>query len=154
MTTGTWGPVSAYQNYGPTYNGYYVRNIQRALKGAGIPVVIDGIYGPGTQAGVSTFQAKKSLTVDGIVGPQTWGSMDALLRYLTKFMYSWYVCTAPIPTSTTTLPATCAVIPNASTNTYTPAAGDVGKFVSVVVTGTKAGVVNKQLVASTTAVVP
>ena len=154
VTTGTWGPVSAYQNYGPTYNGYYVRNIQRALKGAGISVVIDGIYGPGTQAGVSTFQAKKSLTVDGIVGPQTWGSMDALLKYLTKFMYSWYVCTAPIPTSTTTIPATCAVIPNASTNTYTPAAGDVGKFVSVVVTGTKAGVVNKQLVASTTAVVP
>jgi murein L,D-transpeptidase YcbB/YkuD len=146
--------VSAYLNYGPTYNGYYVRNIQRALKGAGIPVVIDGIYGPGTQAGVSTFQAKKLLTVDGIVGPQTWGALDSVLKRMTQFLYSWYVCTEAIPTSTTTIPATCVVIPIASSNTYSPVAGDVGKFVSVVVTGTKAGVVTRQLLASTTAVAP
>jgi peptidoglycan hydrolase-like protein with peptidoglycan-binding domain len=153
-TTGTWSPVSVYQNYGPTYNGYFVRNIQRALKGTGIAVVIDGIYGPGTQEGVRSFQTKKFLSVDGIVGPQTWGAMDAVLANLTKFKYAWYSCTASITTATSSVPSTCTAIPSATTSTYTPVAGDVGKFVSVLVTGTKAGTVTKQLVTTTTAVSP
>jgi len=153
-TTGTWSPVSVYQNYGPTYNGYFVRNIQRALKGAGIAVVIDGIYGPGTREGVRTFQSKKSLSVDGIVGPQTWAAMDAVLTNLSKFKYAWYSCTASVPSSTSSVPSTCTAIPNETRSSYTPVAGDVGKFVSVMVTGTKAGTVTKQLVTTTTAVAP
>lgn len=146
--------MSVYQNYGPVYNGYYVRNIQRALKGAGIAVVIDGIYGPGTQEAVRTFQSKKSLSVDGVVGPQTWAAMDKVLSNLSKFKYAWYSCTAGVTTSTSSVPSTCTAIPNATRNTYTPVAGDAGKFVSVMVTGTRAGTVTKQLVASTTAVTP
>lgn len=153
-TTGTWTPVSPYQDFGPTYNGYFVRNIQTALKGAGIAVTVDGIYGSGTAAAVSTFQSKKGLTVDGIVGPQTWNAMVTVLTNMTKFSYRWYSCSAPVATATSTIPATCSAIAGASAKTYRPVATDVGKFVTVMVTGTKAGTVTKQLVASTTAVAP
>jgi hypothetical protein len=153
-TTGTWSPVSANQDYGPTFNGYFVRNIQVALKGSGIPVTIDGIYGAGTKAAVSTFQSKKSLTVDGIVGPQTWGALSDVLTSMNKFKFAWYACTSAITASTSTIPSTCSPISGATAKTYRPVAGDLGKFVTVAVTGTKAGTVTKQLVAVTTAVVP
>ncbi len=153
-TTGTWTPVSPYQDFGPTYNGYFVRNIQTALKGAGIAVTVDGIYGSGTATAVRTFQSKKSLTVDGIVGPQTWNSMVTVLTNMTKFTYKWYSCSSPVVSATSTVPGTCSAITGASAKTYRPVAADVGKFVTVMVTGTKAGAIAKQLVSSTTAVAP
>lgn len=153
-TTGTWTPVSANQDFGPTFNGYYVRNIQVALKGSGIPVTVDGIYGTGTKAAVRTFQSKRSLAVDGIVGPQTWGAMTGVLASMNKFTFTWYSCTSAVSISTSTIPSTCSRIQGATSKTYRPVAGDVGKFVTVAVTGTKAGTVTKQLVTTTTAVAP
>jgi len=53
------------------------RNKKRSRKGAGI----DGIFGSGTKAAVMKFQDSESintgnkLTVDGIVGPATWGAL-------------------------------------------------------------------------------
>jgi peptidoglycan hydrolase-like protein with peptidoglycan-binding domain len=38
---------------------------------------VDGIFGPKTEAAVRAFQSNENLTVDGIVGKQTW---TALLR--------------------------------------------------------------------------
>jgi hypothetical protein len=38
---------------------------------------IDGIFGPGSTAAVKLFQAAKSLTRDGIVGPKTWSRLVA-----------------------------------------------------------------------------
>jgi peptidoglycan hydrolase-like protein with peptidoglycan-binding domain len=38
---------------------------------------IDGNFGPVTQGAVKGFQAGESLTVDGIVGPQTWSKLPA-----------------------------------------------------------------------------
>jgi hypothetical protein len=52
------------------------------------------------------------------------------------------------------VPSTCTAIPKKTRSSYTPVDGDVGKFVSVMVTGTKAGTVTKQLVTTTTAVAP
>jgi peptidoglycan hydrolase-like protein with peptidoglycan-binding domain len=36
---------------------------------------IDGIFGPVTKAAVEQFQSDEHLTVDGIVGPATWGAL-------------------------------------------------------------------------------
>lgn len=56
--------------------GADVTRIQRELKAAGInPGPIDGDFGPLTKAAVVAYQKKYRLTVDGIVGPQTWGKM-------------------------------------------------------------------------------
>jgi peptidoglycan hydrolase-like protein with peptidoglycan-binding domain len=38
---------------------------------------IDGVFGPKTKDSVKSFQEGEGLTVDGIVGPATWGAMPA-----------------------------------------------------------------------------
>jgi N-acetylmuramoyl-L-alanine amidase len=47
-----------------------VRFLQRKLS-----VDADGIFGPITEEAVRRFQAGKGLTVDGIVGRQTWAAL-------------------------------------------------------------------------------
>src|SRR5262249_38940660 len=39
----------------------------------------DGIFGPETVAAVKCFQRHNGLTVDGVVGPQTWTKMHGSL---------------------------------------------------------------------------
>ena len=51
--------------------GEMVLQIQKALAGAGLKVIQDGIYGVITEEAVREFQKKKGITVDGIVGPKT-----------------------------------------------------------------------------------
>lgn len=48
-----------------------VRQIQKALAGAGLRVIVDGKFGPITEEAVKEFQKQKGLAVDGIVGPAT-----------------------------------------------------------------------------------
>lgn len=55
----------------PRMEGSDVVKLQEALKKAGITVGADGEFGPGTDKAVKEFQAKKTLTADGIVGPKT-----------------------------------------------------------------------------------
>lgn len=52
-------------------------NTWRAITpGVTLPgLVVDGDFGSKTEAMVIAFQKKKGLTVDGIVGPQTWGAL-------------------------------------------------------------------------------
>jgi lysozyme len=40
-------------------------------------LVADGNFGPKTLVAVKTFQSQHHLTADGIVGPQTWGALEA-----------------------------------------------------------------------------
>ena len=44
---------------------------------AKVGVAQDGAWGPITQGAVLAFQHSHNLTADGIVGPQTWGAMNA-----------------------------------------------------------------------------
>ena len=51
--------------------GEMVRQIQKALAGAGLKVIQDGIFGPITEEAVKAFQRMKGMKVDGVVGPAT-----------------------------------------------------------------------------------
>ena len=75
------GPVTSAQ---PTLargaTGAAVEDLQRRLNAwmtntqpAGLaPLEVDGIFGPRTEAAVRAFQQAQGLSVDGVVGPQTW----------------------------------------------------------------------------------
>ena len=52
-------------------HGEIVKQIQRALAGAGYGVIPDGIYGKLTEDAVRAYQSKNGLKPDGIVGPAT-----------------------------------------------------------------------------------
>ena len=51
--------------------GAAVRTLQQRLGG----LVVDGIFGPRTEARVRAFQQRNGLVVDGIVGPRTWAAL-------------------------------------------------------------------------------
>jgi hypothetical protein len=59
-------PVLSMGDRGPE-----VRKVQEKLNEHGAGLVIDGIFGRGTQAAVMAFQAANGLVVDGIVGRKT-----------------------------------------------------------------------------------
>ena len=52
--------------------GEFVKRLQQLCQ---LPVV-DGFFGPKTEAGVREFQRSHSLVPDGIVGPKTWAALD------------------------------------------------------------------------------
>ncbi len=56
--------------------GEEVREIQRRLAAAGLySGNVDGVYGGGTQAGVTVFQRAHALQADGRAGPATWQAL-------------------------------------------------------------------------------
>ena len=57
-----------------------VRTLQYLLRARGHTVVVDGIFGPATEAAVRAFQQEKHLAVDGIVGPNTWSALIVTVR--------------------------------------------------------------------------
>ena len=79
----TWSHLPAYREASPRLqtgsNGPGVAWLQQVLAGAAIAPdwtvytgPIDGIFGPLTDASVRSLQGVKGVTVDGIVGDQTW----------------------------------------------------------------------------------
>lgn len=52
--------------------GNFVRRVQKA-----VGAYVDGSFGAKTEEAVKAFQKKHNLTVDGVVGPQTWNAIVA-----------------------------------------------------------------------------
>lgn len=79
----TWAKLPAYKEASPTLSsgdtGPVVAWLQQALKGQDVVIeftpyagVIDGIFGPLTEAAVRALQSWSGATADGIVGDNTW----------------------------------------------------------------------------------
>jgi len=60
--------------------GHPVRTLQHLLRGRGESVSVDGSFGPRTEAAVRAVQQARRLSVDGIVGPQTWQALTQQVR--------------------------------------------------------------------------
>jgi peptidoglycan hydrolase-like protein with peptidoglycan-binding domain len=57
-------------------SGDAVFRLQRALRRTpNLSLVLDGVFGPATEAAVRDFQEGAGLVVDGIVGPLTWAAL-------------------------------------------------------------------------------
>lgn len=57
--------------------GWPVRVVQGLLVAGGIPVVVDGDFGPATDRAVRHYQSAHGLGIDGVVGPNTYGKLLA-----------------------------------------------------------------------------
>jgi putative chitinase len=56
--------------------GDAVVQLQVLLRKLGFMLAVDGDFGPGTEVAVARFQHDRSLTVDGLVGPETWVALE------------------------------------------------------------------------------
>jgi peptidoglycan hydrolase-like protein with peptidoglycan-binding domain len=52
-----------------------IKTLQYLLRTRGQNVVVDGVFGPQTEAAVKAFQSSQGRTADGIVGPKTWTAL-------------------------------------------------------------------------------
>ena len=77
--------------YRPGDQGAEILDIQHRLIGAGEivdPTELIGRYGASTESAVRSFQARRSLPVDGLVGPDTWAQLvEAGLRLGDRTLY-------------------------------------------------------------------
>jgi peptidoglycan hydrolase-like protein with peptidoglycan-binding domain len=74
--TTTTPPPLHVDYFGPAYGHNYtvadVATWQRQMVARGWSLDVDSVYGPASQRICEQFQQEKHLTVDGLVGPQTW----------------------------------------------------------------------------------
>lgn len=73
-----FAPYTAYATLGFHARGDLVVWAQEHLVSAGQRLAVDGSFGRATLKAVKSFQASHGLTVDGLIGQETW---NALLRY-------------------------------------------------------------------------
>ena len=67
----------AYSTISYGSSGSDVKKLQETLNNHGYNLVVDGQFGSKTQAAVRDYQSKNGLAVDGIVGANTWGSLNS-----------------------------------------------------------------------------
>ena len=73
-------PKPAYPYLRIGSRGASVTTLQKALVRNGARIVIDGIFGNGTDAALRRHQTAHKLTVDGIAGPQVWASLEGMTQ--------------------------------------------------------------------------
>jgi hypothetical protein len=61
-------------------SGTAVRTLQYLLRASGRSVTADGSFGPATDSAVRSYQSTHGLSVDGVVGDNTWFSLLPVLR--------------------------------------------------------------------------
>lgn len=64
--------------------GEFVVSLQKDLTSLGYPLKADGDFGPKTDKAVKQFQSDNKLTVDGIVGRNTYSKIEELKKKLTN----------------------------------------------------------------------
>ena len=69
--------ASTYRQVGYGSTGSAVSKLQTVLNEHGYDLAVDGIFGVKTQAAVRDYQQRNGLKLDGIAGPETWGSLLA-----------------------------------------------------------------------------
>lgn len=57
---------------------------QKMLNATGIRVAVDRYYGAATAAATEKFQTMNRITVDGVVGPESWRKGQALMKATKK----------------------------------------------------------------------
>lgn len=67
--------ASTYRQVGFGSTGSAVSKLQTILKQHGYGLAVDGIFGEKTRAAVRDYQKRYNLKLDGIAGPETWGSL-------------------------------------------------------------------------------
>ncbi len=73
-------PQADYHTQSTGNRGVDVLTVQYLLQANGVSVSADGVFGSGTATAVRTFQARKGLTQDGIVGSRTWSELVVTVR--------------------------------------------------------------------------
>lgn len=61
-------------------SGERVRTVQYLLRARGASLSVDGLFGSATEQAVRQFQSARGLSVDGIVGTQTWEALIITTR--------------------------------------------------------------------------
>ena len=64
---------SGYASSGQKSLGAAVIFLQKKLEAKGCDIGVDGLFGPNAERAVKRYQDDNNLSVDGIVGPETWG---------------------------------------------------------------------------------
>ena len=69
----TWGALIVTVRQGDINEA--VKGAQTALNKHGYGLTVDGNFGPATNSAARAFQSANALTVDGVIGPQTWQTL-------------------------------------------------------------------------------
>jgi predicted chitinase len=69
-------PQSEAPVLGMSASGQDVSALQELLNRNGANLTVDGEFGPATESAVIAYQSTNGLTTDGVVGPQTWASLN------------------------------------------------------------------------------
>ncbi len=99
----------AYKTISYGSSGDDVKKLQKALNSAGYNLAVDGIFGAKTQSAVRSYQQKNGLSVDGIVGVNTWNSLSKVSSQSTNNKTSTNKATTQKTTNTTTKTASSKI---------------------------------------------